>query len=308
MATESKKHHYIPQAVLRNFQNESGYLYVLDKATEKVHKSTALNAGHENNFNTVELHGERINLEQLFQKSDAALGRILNKFKTFTKTWELTEEDITDLHEAVIYQMFRTNSSRLSMLQFSDILRDFIGPWVEPDLIPAMGPEDAKFASLSRIEEHLKLKTHLSDRKLVVVKAPKGSSFWTSDNPVVFFNIHKDRRRALKIPGTDVFMPLSKDLLVSFMCETTYDNVRRNVEIHRKHKVPIDDASLSFFKAVEDRELVEVLPDNVVHYNWLQVTDSTRFLYSSTDDFSMALDVIKENPELNEAKGIFSTD
>jgi len=38
--------------------------------------------------------------------------------------------------------------------------------------------------------------------------------------------------------------------------------------------------------------------DNVIHYNSLQIINSYRFVYSSENEFSMAKEIVNEEPEI----------
>jgi hypothetical protein len=59
MGDESKKHHYVPQSVLRgfSFDQTQRQLYVFDKIRMMSFTSSVYNAGCENQFNTVEKIG-----------------------------------------------------------------------------------------------------------------------------------------------------------------------------------------------------------------------------------------------------------
>ena len=50
--------------------------------------------------------------------------------------------------------------------------------------------------------------------------------------------------------------------------------------------------------AIDSRKPLVIEPENVVHLNALQVADATRFLFSSTGDFSLADEMLNANPEL----------
>ena len=56
----SKKHHFVPQAQLRHFaaDPDRSSIWVSDKRTGRAWISSILNAGSENDFNTVELNAQ----------------------------------------------------------------------------------------------------------------------------------------------------------------------------------------------------------------------------------------------------------
>ena len=70
----SKKHHFVPQSQLRHFAayGDQRFLLVFDKRTDRSFRTSILNAGSENDFNTVSLGDAKWNFEDLFQDVDAA--------------------------------------------------------------------------------------------------------------------------------------------------------------------------------------------------------------------------------------------
>ena len=72
MDDKSKKHHYVPQSMLRRFSSDPEQLkiHVFDKKTSKTFPSPIKDAGCENHFNTVEIEGKVIPFEGVFQEND----------------------------------------------------------------------------------------------------------------------------------------------------------------------------------------------------------------------------------------------
>jgi hypothetical protein len=99
----SKKHHYVPQSVLRRFSFDQArtWIYVFDKAQMKSFQSSILNARCENHFNTVEVEGQTISFEGLFQTNDDQLARLLNTITSNRSLVVLTPEDRFALSEVV---------------------------------------------------------------------------------------------------------------------------------------------------------------------------------------------------------------
>lgn len=81
MSRPSKKHHFVPQAQLRNFaaDTERRFLFVLDKQTDRSFRTSILNAGSENDFNTVSLGASKWNFEDLFREVDARSARLIEE-------------------------------------------------------------------------------------------------------------------------------------------------------------------------------------------------------------------------------------
>lgn len=73
-----KKHHFVPQFLLRGFTDEKGFLVVhaLEPATE--YKSTVGGTGHQNDGHTLYLRdgtGDRLTLEREMSQIEANAGR-----------------------------------------------------------------------------------------------------------------------------------------------------------------------------------------------------------------------------------------
>ena len=94
MDDQSKKHHYVPQSVLRHFSFDQAqkWIYVFDKAQMKSFQSSILNAGSENYFNAVQVEGQTVSFEGLFKTNDDQLARLLSLRKRFS------EDGLTSSH------------------------------------------------------------------------------------------------------------------------------------------------------------------------------------------------------------------
>lgn len=64
MATPSKKHHFVPRSILKNFSisKNGSQVYVFDKHNERSYPSSLMDAGSENKFNTAEIGPDILNL------------------------------------------------------------------------------------------------------------------------------------------------------------------------------------------------------------------------------------------------------
>jgi len=102
MVNQSKKHHYVPQSVLRGFDQKQRPIYVFDKARMTSFTSSIYAAGCENQFNTIEIEGQTVSFEGLFRTNDDQLARLLNKIRSLAR---LTREDRIALSEVVAAQM-----------------------------------------------------------------------------------------------------------------------------------------------------------------------------------------------------------
>ena len=86
-------------------------------------------------------------------------------------------------------------------------------------------------------------------------------------------------------------MPLSPSLAICLICDTLVAPFREIKEQYPEVSNPLVDA-------IDSGEPMEVPKETVIHQNSLQIAQSTRFVFSSTDDFSLADEMLTTNPEL----------
>ena len=125
MGDQSKKHHYVPQSVWRgfSFDQKQTQIYVFDKTRMTSFTSSVYNAGCENQFNTVEIEGQTVSFERLFQTNDDQLARLLNKIRNDRCLAGLIPEDRFALSEVVAAQMIRTKLVRTTLRSIAERFR-----------------------------------------------------------------------------------------------------------------------------------------------------------------------------------------
>ena len=103
------------------------------------------------------------------------------------------------------------------------------------------------------------------------------NEFYISDNPVVKQNtINRSETRGtlgLDSYGIEIYLPLSHSLTIALYCEKLF------IENNYTEKY---------------LELTQALPENIENYNWLQVIYANRFIFSSTNNFDLAKDILKK--------------
>lgn len=301
---ESKKHHFVPRCVLKNFTSDNDKLHVFDKLTGRSYVSTVEKAGHENNFNTVDLGSEKINFESIYQDFDDLTAAILRKVLSFKNYFSLSLEEINDLATAVCIQEMRTKLPRTSIVGFAKDMQAWISELYSkvggaPHIaIPT--DEESKILSLQKFEYLQDMITALLLKGLMIVRVPEGSSLWTSDNPVLMDNHLPYGTPGFNARGGDIFMPVSKTTGIKFICRSSCEKLYETYWkcILLKKHIPSDVEEL--FNAIYRDRIITLKKEHVDYYNSSQVQISSRFLYSSTPDFSMAEEMVKETPALKE--------
>lgn len=299
---DSKKHHFVPQCILRNFSADERALYVFDKTTGKSYRSSVRDAGHENNFNSVDLGDARLNFEDLFSDFDSMAAGVTGKIASATKPYlNLSPVDAVDLAMTACVQELRTKIPRTNIVHFANDMRAWLsrlGAAVAANEIPEISEDHSKLLALQKFKYLDELTTSLAMRGIMLVSAPDEYPFWTSDNPVIFDNHYPYSPPGFNVKGTDVFMPVSKNIGVLFICRQAVDQL---FEWYWKatllgKRIPPDVEDL--FSGIYRDKIIPLAKENIDFYNSRQVQNSARFLYASRDAFGIAADMVEEAPAL----------
>ncbi len=303
MVNEPKKHHYVPRSVLRNFSigGEQRSVFVFDKNSGRSFASAIGDAAAERDFYRVDLGERHINFEPLFQDLDDRLASLVAKLTTRPSLRALDRADRYDLAVVTACQLLRTKLQRTSSMevarQLSQRLEESgVGPPEE-----TLDEQQARLGSLRRLLALEEIAAVLAGKDLVLVKT-SSPVLWTSDNPVVFCNTFPYGRPALAAPGVEVYHPIAPGLCLAFLCRSLGEILAESLD--PEHPRPATGTPLMPRLLASIREGVPLDgDDNYSNYlNELQIRYSSRFLYSSRDDFGLATEVLTSNPSLREVR------
>lgn len=142
-----------------------------------------------------------------------------------------------------------------------------------------------------------------------LVRTTQDVPFLMGDHPVVRFNdpsAQGEGKLGLASVGIQIQFPVSPTLAVSLTCpsymETMIDGIERidRLLAARRGDVLYLQAQRKEVGAVIDVFLkggvLDLAPENVEHFNSLQVLESERYVFSSKNDFSMVREMIQADP------------
>ena len=288
-----KNQHLVPQFYLRHFCNEKGRLFAFDKPQQKIFCSSPSGVGSSLLFYDLPVYDLPASIlkpgidpqivektlaiaESSYSDSLSAVLAHLDEHGTFP------EAERVPIADFVAVQAFRTRDVRLmiqQMQQMTDIalkgenggpyktMTDFTSlPFIHAMLIFQGGAPEARSMLLNHI--------------WLVARNATSNPLYTSDCPVIK-NPHIKHELVghggLGSPGIEVCLPLSpKYLLV--MLERTF-----HAESAPKHL-----------------QCIDLLPENIEFYNGHQVLASDRQLYSVSDNFEVARNVIAARPDVRD--------
>ncbi|MCO6415796.1 DUF4238 domain-containing protein [Siccirubricoccus sp. KC 17139] len=302
MSRPSKKHHFVPQAQLRHFaaDTERRFLFVFDKQSDRSYHTSILNAGSENDFNTISLGDSKWNFEDLFQLVDAQSARLVAEIVSRRSLAWLTLDDRVTLADFFATQLLRTHFSRTTPKRVAEQLRQMMRQiGYDPDRDPDMAMPTDTTLRLGAVKAFLNRGGHAATllRLTPALYATGGEyRFIISDHPVGCTNAFPYGGRGLTSQGILVLLPISPDLTIALHCPTIVQRYKlvasADLEPERRARM------LRYRDGLLSAEPIEVDDDVVLNLNRRQVAQCTRYLYAPTDAFDFAREFLKEHPEL----------
>jgi hypothetical protein len=278
-----RKHHYVPQFLLKNFHSRQKrnefFIKIFDKKIEKGWESNVKDAMCENDFHTFKIsyEGEEffLNYENhfYFVETNASLSiQKLIKEKNLTR---IDDQDKANIAAFITFQSLRTNQFRAVMGNFGERIYDIVKqfPNSGDDDIIKMGNEEVKIGTLKKNEDRLKedsfkiirdsevikeIMTHLLVKKWILHETTNENPFYISDNPVV---LHNDKKFGpygnigFAVPGIQIYFPISNTLTLGLVCPLLYEECREGLDKAKNLKQCL--ASLRVMGRNPDLKMIE---------------------------------------------------
>lgn len=301
--------HYVPQFILRNFHGDNDkQIHVFDTHDLKAYTANIRDVAAEFDFYEITINGVNISLEEALSVLETKTSTIVSKIlKTKTINWISAEEKLI-LANFTAIQMVRTVNSKQMLIALDSLMRDFIEQGTgKPTDIPDMGkeqPTESMINLMINSEEELTRALLLKD--LFLFRSSPNHPFVISDNPVIRDNnFHRSNVRGtagLNCKGVEIFLPISPDLGLAFLCNSIFDEMENGLKKAKKFKqlgIQFDlEAVDRMYNSMLNLETLDCIDANVDYYNSLQLYNAERRIFSSQSDFSEYIDQINETPEL----------
>ena len=301
-----KMQHYVPQFLLRNFSTDKEHLYCFDKTNGKLFTRNIDEIGGENYFYDLVNGNPEYSMEypigEVEDKAAIGIAKLLE-----TKNLRLLKiDEYKDIALFTALQMVRTKQSREEILYMNRYIAEMIrkegqDPNSVKNFHEITNPDEAKQISLKNLTLASDLYPYLMNKRWILYTS--NDEFKISDNPVVKQNTtNKSENRGvlgLNCKGIEIYFPLSSSLVLSFLCEETFQQMAYAYETKRSE---LESKGLfytgNFINSVRRKLPIQYSEANVNNINSLQAIFSERFIYSRNDDFSLSIDMIKENEKL----------
>jgi len=218
----------------------------------------------------------------------------------------LSEADRTLLALFATVQKLRTDARRKQMKSLSDSVHDAIKrAGLDPTRVSGfdfLSAEEARVYAITSLSELAQdLLPQFQNKSWILYSAPENCPFYISDNPVALFNLTEHpflSTLGLGVPGIQIYLPLSRDLCLGFLCPTIEATVRESYEMATSLGHPVPTHVHSFIDALNGDRPLALDTAHVVHQNSLQVWNAERFVFCSNPEFALIRDMLERLPEL----------
>ena len=287
--SESRKHHYVPQARLRHFTHdrERKRLFFYDKSEGRNYRSSVLNAGSEKYFNTIIEGDERLNFEAMFANADGNGSYIVNLLNEQRSLVGLNEEELLKLADLCAVQLVRTKLSRetpgVLAHEMREILEQF-GADLDDSRFASPTENDAKRGTIKAFANRAEHRDSFFRLDPGLVEPEGDARFLISDHPIVFSNPFPYGDHGLQSQGIMAHLPLSPTLLLTWHCKTITARLGHLLGLERE-----DQAALRIYSdGLLTGNPARVSNVGIERYNALQFAQSHRFIYSHSNNFDTA--------------------
>jgi hypothetical protein len=306
MTSQAKKHHYVPQALLRNFSIDGAgqHIWVLDKTTGRIFPDSIANVACETHFNTLHIHEKKIVLEGIFEDIDNRAAPLFQKIISCGTLDGLSADERYSTALIAATQLVRVKIQRTTPIAVAENLAESLrrSGFDPEELANFRIPSEieAKLASFGLLSKVYALALALG-KKNCALHETRGEPIWISDNPVVMFNSFPYGDIGLNAPGVEIYFPLSSHHILAFYCPSIAVKIQQllNSSIVTE-RTPWYGQLL---KGMETGQAVDST-EHVGFFNTLQVSSSVRFVYSSNSNFAPAKQLLAARPNLMEVRSL----
>jgi hypothetical protein len=301
-----RKHHYVPQALLKSFSPRPGtdQVFVFDKKTGSIYKTAVVNAAAERDFNSVRIGEQKVNYEMLFQEADSRLAIAIQELSCKKSLLQIDEQVVDDLAALVATQLVRTKIMRTSSMELSNQLSDWLDAQGldRTQVIDDDAARQIAFAKLFELDQIVKLLR----KKNIVLLVSENGGLCISDNPVVMNNSFPYGRIGLDAPGIEIYFPVSPHISLALYCPSIHEILSEAINESHPRPAPREEFCYRLNNCLKLGEPMVIDDRYCMALNELQVLQSSRFLYASKEDFGFATAVIGRSHKAREVRSLYS--
>ena len=206
-----KRHHYVPRFYLRAFQSQPKRIHVLNLERNLVIRDASLR----DQCYVHNLYGGDGSVEAALAKLETAASPVLTRIRETETVPDPGSSDRAILQDFLAVQLARTVGTLVHTQRAMAALRDAVFEGHStPDT--ELTDEEAMRLRMSAIPE---TSAALTDLAMILLLAPHGRSFVTSDNPAFCYNQYREGVihrgvQGLHLVGLQLFLPVAKSCLL----------------------------------------------------------------------------------------------
>jgi hypothetical protein len=317
----AKVQHYVPQFLLRQFGNgKKDQLHVFDKKSGRTFTTNAKNVASESRFYDFHVEGKALTLEPSLSKIEGRAKPLFEKILAKDTLVFLSPEDKVALCIFLSIQFTRTRAFREQWRELPELLGDRLRRTARTagelqsidDYFRAPDDNETKiYASRFMMDAPKDLAKHFSSKIWVLLATTRKNPFVIGDNPISMQNtidMAPYGNLGLAVRGIEIYFPISPLRALGFWCPTFSDIFRKARYDLRQMNAVAPSIVAAYVKdparieqtlvAMETGCPLHYREENVTNFNSLQVHYAERYLFSSTNDFSLPLEMITAHPSL----------
>lgn len=310
MTELAKNQHYVPQFLLRGFQaaEGKGQVHTFDKQVPRKFCTSIRNVAAETGFYNYVHNEVGMSAEPYLSRLETASAAVIERVRSSETLSGLSEEDRFLLAAFAATQMVRGKQLRRMTEELNQALYEkIVALGGEPDEFAEyeeFDDESRKRAAVSNLTIARDLVPHFLDKAFLLFKAPEDRPLYLSDHPVVLRSTLPRPGFAglgVGVEGVEIYLPISKRLILLFLCRRLASRLTSTTWIPRLLNrfagtlYPLHGVALTV-EAIRSGRFVELGEADVDYLNFLQVRWATRFVFSSTNNFKVAEELLAANP------------
>jgi hypothetical protein len=154
--------------------------------------------------------------------------------------------------------------------------------------------QEVKQAALASFLDLQRIVGAIQEKRPILIHRSNSQVFWISDNPVVLHNTFPYGERALNAPGIEIYFPISSELVLGFFCPSIEAKIQQLLSLD--HPGIDRQKYAEIYRGLQGGDAVSLGPETVPFLNALQVLNSFRFLYASSNEFEHAREIVRRQP------------
>jgi hypothetical protein len=298
--------HYVPQFLLRGFHTgNEAQIWAFDKTSSKSFTTAIDKVASEHGFYNVDGSAQLDDVIRKFEEATAPIIKDVRERKSLAGIDEFKRIWLSGF-TALQYVRTRAFSERSQdmMRQITHVATQMSGGELSEQVRKQLGLDEPGTEHEKALSTILGLVRpavdELQKKHLILYRSDGSLLFCIGDSPVALHNTLNpgDGIRGtlgLAVPGIEVYLPISKDLVLAYMCLSIavscigLEEEARSMGFTHAHAGP-------YLRAIKHGTAVLMEKEHIRFQNSLQLGFAERFVYSSVDNFEDARDILAGNP------------